>query len=121
MPLIYCKIHLELNQIADCISSSAGDSAEFKIKGAKLHAPIVTLFTKDNVNLSKKLSVGFKRSVYWNNYQTIPEKVIIMTLTYTNSSVHHFKRLFAVTYDPADDNEAGIKNNRNYFFPKSKN
>ena len=43
---------------------------------AKLHVPIVTLFTKDNVNLTKKLNDGFKTSVYWNNYHTIPAKVI---------------------------------------------
>ena len=72
MPLINCKIHLELNWIEDCILSSAGNSAKFKITDAKLHVPIVTLSTKDNVNLTKQLSDGFKRSVYWNNYQTIP-------------------------------------------------
>ena len=76
MPLINCKIHLELNWIEDCILSSAGDSAKFKITDAKLHVPIVTLSTKDNVNLTKQLSNGFKRSVYWNIYQTIPAKVI---------------------------------------------
>ena len=49
---------------------------QFKMTDAKLHIPIVTLSTKDNVNLTKQLSDGFKRSVYWNNYQTIPAKVI---------------------------------------------
>ena len=43
---------------------------------AKLHVLIVTLSTKDNVNLTKQISGGFKRSVYWTSYQTIPEKVI---------------------------------------------
>ena len=43
---------------------------------ARLHVPIVTLSTKDNVNLKKRLSDGFKRSFYWNSYQTIPAKVI---------------------------------------------
>ena len=76
MPLINSKIHLELNWIEDCILSSAGNSAKFKITDAKLHVPIVTLSTKDNVNLTKQLSDGFKRSVYWNNYQTIPAIVI---------------------------------------------
>ena len=55
MPLINCKIHLELNWIEDCILSSAGDSEKFKITDAKLHVPIVTLSTKDNVNLTKQL------------------------------------------------------------------
>ena len=56
--------------------SSHGDSAKLKITNAKLHFPIVTLFTKDNVVLIKQLSKGFRRSVYWNSYQTKPEKVI---------------------------------------------
>ena len=74
MPLINCKIHLELNWIEDCILSSAGDSAKLKITDAKLHVPIVTLSTKDYVNLTNVLSNGFKRSVYWNIYQTIPRR-----------------------------------------------
>ena len=61
MPLIICKIHLELNWIEDCILSSAGDSAKFQIADAKLHVPIFTLSTKDNVNLTKQLSNGFER------------------------------------------------------------
>ena len=57
MPLINWKIHLELNWIGNCILSSAGNSAKSKKKkktDAKLHVPLVTLSTKDNVNLTKK-------------------------------------------------------------------
>ena len=50
--------------------SSAGDSAKFEITVAKLHVPIATLSTKDNANLTKQLNKGFKRSVYWNSYET---------------------------------------------------
>ena len=39
-----------------------------------------------------------------------------MTLTYTNSSVHHFRRLFVLAYDATDYNEAGIKDKRKDFF-----
>ena len=49
MSLIKYKVHLELNWIEDCILSSAGDSAKFKITDTKLYVPIVTLSTKDNV------------------------------------------------------------------------
>ena len=52
---INCKIHLELNWIKDCILSTAADSAKFKITDAKLYVPIVTLSTKDNVNLTKQM------------------------------------------------------------------
>ena len=36
----------------------------FKIKSTKLYVPVVTLSTEDNVNLTKQLNKGFKRSVY---------------------------------------------------------
>ena len=42
MPLINCKIHLELNWSEGCISSSARNSAKFKITDAKLHVPTVS-------------------------------------------------------------------------------
>ena len=61
MPLINCKVHLELNWIEGCILSSAGDSVKFEITDAKLHVPIVTLSTKDSVNLIKHLREGFNR------------------------------------------------------------
>ena len=54
IPLINCKVHLELNWTEDCILSSTGDSAKFEITDAKLHVPIAALSTKDRVNLTKQ-------------------------------------------------------------------
>ena len=76
MPLINCKVHLELNWTEDYILSSAENSAKFKITDAKLHVTIVILSTKDDGNLAKQVSKGFRTSVYWNSYQTKPGKVI---------------------------------------------
>ena len=74
MPLINCKIHLELNWTKDCVLSSAdsdNDNATlFKITETKLYVPIVTLSTKDNVTLTKQLNERFKRSIYWNEYKS---------------------------------------------------
>ena len=91
MPLINCKVYLELNWIEDCILSSAGDSAKFAIADAKLHVPIVTLSTKDSPSLTKQL----KRSVYWNNYEKNPSKVIEKgkNLYEFLKNLHHFKVL----------------------------
>ena len=90
--LINCKAHLKLNSIEDCILSSV-NLATFKID-AKWYVPILAISTKDNVNLTKQLSDGFKRSVYWNQYQIIPAKVINKKeLAYMNYLVHHFKVL----------------------------
>ena len=76
MPLINCKVYLELNWIENCVLSSIGDTAKFAIADAKLHVPIVTLSTKDSANLEKNLNEGSKRSVYWNNYEAKSPKVI---------------------------------------------
>ena len=51
------------------MSSTAGATA-FQIKCPKLNVLVVTLSTKDNVNLTKQLNEGFKRSVYWNEYKS---------------------------------------------------
>ena len=126
MPLINCKVHLELNWIEECILSSAGDSANFKITDAKLHVPIVTLFIKDNVNLTNQLSDEFRRSFYWNNFETIPAKVINQgTIIYEllSASFRGVKRLFVLAYAiiaNAADNETGIKDNKKYFLPSGK-
>ena len=124
MPLINCKVYLELNWIEDCILSSAGDSAKFAITDAKLHVPIVTLSTKDSTNLTKQLSKGFKRSVYWNSYETRPAKVIKQgknQYELLNASFQGVGRLFVLAYAiaaGAENNEADIKENKKYFLPR---
>ena len=45
----------------------------FTIKDRKLYVPVVTLSAKDNNKLSKLLTKGFERSVYWNEYKTKSE------------------------------------------------
>ena len=58
MPLVNCKIDLELTWHKDCMISSvdtaAGQVVSFMITNTKLHVPIVTLSTKDNNNLTKQ-------------------------------------------------------------------
>ena len=52
MPLVNCKIDLELTWHKDCMISSvkaaAGQVVSFMITNTKLYVPIVTLSTKDN-------------------------------------------------------------------------
>ena len=42
----------------------------FTIKDIKLYVPLVNLSARDNQKLSKLISKGFERSVYWNEYKT---------------------------------------------------
>ena len=80
IPLINCKIPLELNWKNNCVMYGAntyagGDNINnrettFQITSTNLYVPFVTLSTKDNLNLTKQLDEGFKRSVYWNEYKS---------------------------------------------------
>ena len=126
MSLINCKIHLDLNWIEDCILCSAGDSAIFEITDAKLHVPLVILSTKHSVNVTKWLSAGAKRSVYWNSYQTKPAKVIEKgknLYELLNAWFQGVRRLFVLAYfvaAGAKNDKGGIKNYKKYFLPRAK-
>ena len=50
------------------------NKAIFEITDEKLYVPIVTLSAEDNGKLSKLLSEGFKRSIYWNKYKVIDNR-----------------------------------------------
>ena len=105
--------------------SSAGNSAKFEITDAKLHVPIVTLSTKDSTNLTKQLSKGFKRSVYWNSYETRPAKVIEHgknLYELLNASFQGVKILFVFACNIAagGNDTAGIKYNKKSFLPRGK-
>ena len=63
--------------------------------------PIVTLSGEDNAKLSKLLGKGFKRSIYWNKYKVIDNKVVVIAANnegkyireLLDSSYQGFKRL----------------------------
>ena len=78
MLLINCKIELSLNWIEKWVLPTAANAnkAIFKITDAKFYVRIVTLSAADNAKLSKLLSDGFKRTVYWNEYRVIGNKVV---------------------------------------------
>ena len=54
MPLVNCKIDLELTWHKDCMISSVNDAAgqvvSFMITNTELYVPVATLSTKDNNN-----------------------------------------------------------------------
>ena len=63
MALTNCKIYLELSSANDCAMSSIAGATTIRITRTNLYVPIVTLSTKDIVNLKKQLNEGFKRAV----------------------------------------------------------
>ena len=78
VPSINCKVELRLRWTKYCVLSSvAGTKGNnddnniiFTIKDTKLYVPVVTLSARDDQKLSKLLSKGSERSVYWNEYKT---------------------------------------------------
>ena len=71
MPLINCKVEFSLKWYGECILSTSGTAETLKITDTKLYVPVITLTTEDNTKLSKLLSKGFKRPIYWNEYKII--------------------------------------------------
>ena len=124
MPLINCKIELSLKWIENCILSNSGTAATFTITDTKRYVPIASLKTEDNTKLSKSLSDGFKRSIYWNKYKVIDNKVVEIganngekyTRELLDSNYQGVERSFVLAYDnTAGDNQVSIDSFRKYF------
>ena len=134
MPLINCKIHLDLNWNNNCVMYGAdtyagGNNANdtettFQITITKLYIQIVTLSTKDNVNLTKQLNEVFKRLVYWNEC-----KSKIETKTADDNNVTRFSldasfqgvnRLFVIAFDNTENGNKNVErdSHRKYFLPR---
>ena len=105
----------------------------FKVTSTKFYTPILTLSTKDNVNLTKRLNEEFKRSVYCNKYKS---KTEIKDLSNDNitrfpvdASFQGVNRLLALAFNNTTQDVAGnpINNtanrvlrdsHRKYFLPR---
>ena len=125
MPLVNCKVDLQLTWTKDCIISSANAAANtvvsFKITDTKLYVPIVTLSTKDNTNLTIQLNDGFKRTIYWNEYKAVPDAgSTVAADPYTktlDASFQGVNRLFVLAFDRTTNNP--IRNGyRQYYLPR---
>ena len=96
----------------------------FKITSTKLYVSIVTLSSKDNVKLVKLLEEGFKRPVYWNEYQTKIETRDLDNNSLTrfplDASFQGVKRLFVLAFDNSGDKDKKVVRNSHtkYFLPR---
>ena len=70
MPLINCKIRLNLTWKKECVLSTGPGEAVFIINDTKLYVPVVTLSKEDNKDFIEQQNKGFQRSIYWNEYKT---------------------------------------------------
>ena len=131
MPLINCKVELSLNWIEDCVLTTANNAnkATFKITDAKLYVPIATLSIEDNAKLSKLLGEGFQRSIYWNKYRVIDNRVVEIAdnneekyiRELLDSSYQGVKRLFVLAYyNTEGNNQVSIDSFKIFFFQELK-
>ena len=100
------------------------EKKKFKIASTKLYVPIVTLSTKDNLNLTKQLNAGFTRSVYWHEYSS---KIVTKEPDASNrkrflrdASFQGVNRLFVFAFNDVnnDANRFQRDNHRKYFLPR---
>ena len=70
MPLINCKIKLNLTWKKECVLSADGGNAVFIINDTKLYVPVVTLSKEDNKDFIEQQNKKFQRSIYWKEYKT---------------------------------------------------
>ena len=69
MPLINCKIKLNLTWKKECVLSNQAGNAVFIINDTKMYVPVVTLSKEDNKDFIEQQNKGFQRSIYWNEYK----------------------------------------------------
>ena len=124
MPLINCKIKLDLTWKKDCVLSTDANAANnpvFIINDTKLYVQVVILSKEDKKDFIEQQNKGFQRSIYWNEYKT-KEKT-------ENSDANAFKyvnldpsfqgnnRLFAMAYNAANGQPTRDAR-RKYYLPR---
>ena len=120
LPLINCKLELKHKWTKYCVLTAAGadnDDANFNIiftiEDTKLYVSVVILSARDHQQLSKRLSEGFKRSVYWNKYKTKRErkKTRNKCKYFHKSNLENIgvNRLFVLVYSNQGDNAKRFK------------
>ena len=121
MPLINCKIKLNLTLKKECVLSTGDGDAVFIINDTKLYVPVVTLSKEDNKVFIEQQNKGFQRSIYWNKYKTkeINEDADANVFKYINldPSFQGVNRLFVMTYNRANG-QPTRNGQRKYYLPR---
>ena len=84
------------------------------------------LSAEDNVKLSKILSKGFKRTVYWNEYKAIDNKIVGIAANneekyiteLLDSSYQGVKRLLVLVYNNKEGNDQVSVDSYKKYFPR---
>ena len=106
-----------IEKIVNLLNDSDNENSKF----ASLYIPVVTLKSEDNTKLSKLLSEGFKRSIYWNKYQAILKDHAANKnrRERLDASFQGVSKLFILVY-ALGDNITNENSYRKYFLPRLK-
>ena len=106
-----------IEKIVNLLNDSDNENSKF----ATLYIPVVTLKSEDNTKLSKLLSEGFKRSIYWNKYQAILKDHAANKnrRERLDASFQGVSKLFILVY-ALGDNITNENSYRKYFLPRLK-
>ena len=121
MPLINCKIKLNLTWKKECVLSTDAGHAVFIINDTKIYFLVVTLSKEDNKDFIEQQNKGFQRSVYWSKYKTkeINENADANVFKYINldPSFQGVNRLFVMAYNRANG-QPTRNGQQKYYLPR---
>ena len=106
--------------------SNTDGNATFQITKTELYVPVVTSKTSDSFKLTKFLSKGFKRSVFWNEYKSKIQTVTqaqndnSFKRSLLDSSFQGVNRFFVMGFNAINNdlNEVKRDSHRKYFLPR---
>ena len=121
MPLINCKIKLNLTWKKECVLLTDDGNAVFIINDTKMYVPVVALSKEDNKDFIEQQNKGFQRSIYWNEYKTkeINENADANVFKYINldPSFQGVNRLFVMAYNRANG-QPTRNGQQKYYLPR---
>ena len=121
MPLINCKIKLNLTWKKECVLSNQDGAAVFIINDTKMYVPVVTLSKEDNKDFIEKQNKGFQRSIYWHEYKKkeINENADANVFNYINLdlSFQGVNRLFVMAYN-RENGQPTRNGQQKYYLPR---
>ena len=122
MPLINCKIKLNLTWKKECVLSNNDGNSVFIINDKKVYVPIITLSKEDNKDFIEQKNKGFQRSIYWNEYKTkgVTENADANNFKYISldPSFQGVNRLFVMAYNSAN-NQPTRNGQQKYYLPRN--
>ena len=121
MPLINCKVKLNLTWKKECVLSNQAGNAVFIINDTKLYVPVVTLSKEDDKDFIDQQNKGFERSIYWNEYKTTEKEENGAADVFKYINLDPFfqgvNRFFVITYSNVA-NQTGRNSQQKYYLPR---